>query len=191
MTIRSAIALTLVFRFCLLAAPVHAQQFPELTGRVVDNANYLGPEEEAALEQRLAQFESETGNQFVVVTLPDLKGGGNISYPEDDFTYRLGRHWGIGDAERNDGVILLAANEERRVRIEVGYGLEPVLTDALSATIIRNDILPRFRDGDMGGGLVAGADAVMTQLGLPEGEALARQDELLRSELRSAPEDEA
>lgn len=119
---------------------------------------------------------------MVVVTMPELGGGGGISYPIEDFTYRLGRHWGIGDAQRDDGVILLVADEERRARIEVGYGLEPVLTDALAATIIRDRMLPRFRDGDMAGGVIAGADAVLTQLELPDDEAALVQEQLLAVE---------
>lgn len=172
---------------CLLlaAASAQAQQFPELTGRVVDNADFLDARQEAELTARLAALEQRTGRQMVVVTLPNLKGGGDISYPEDDFTYRLGRHWGIGSEERDDGVILLVAAEERRVRIEVGYGLEPVLTDALSATIIREQIVPRFREGDMAGGIIAGADAVLTQLELPEEEAARIQAETLAAQRTS------
>jgi uncharacterized protein len=102
----------------------------------------------------------------VVATVPDLQG-----YDIADYGYQLGRHWGLGDKQRNDGVILLVAPNERKVRIEVGYGLEPVLTDGFSALIVQNTILPKFRDGDMPGGIVAGADAIIKQLELPPDEA--------------------
>jgi uncharacterized protein len=163
-----------LLRFLLLlclwaAAPAHAQQFPQLTGRVVDNANLLDPQQEAALTQRLEGLEQRSSRQLVVATVPDLQG-----YPIEDFGYRLGRAWGIGQEKINNGAILLVAPNERKVRIEVGYGLEPILTDALSGLIIRNEILPRFRAGDMAGGIIAGADAVIQQLGAPPEEAEQR-----------------
>jgi uncharacterized protein len=143
-----------------------AQQFPALSGRVVDAANIISPAVEAELTGQLAALETQSQRQFVIATVPDL-GGNDIA----DYGYRLGRHWGIGDDERDDGVILLVAPNERRMHIAVGYGLEPVLTDALSATIIRNDITPRFRDGDFDGGIRAGAAAIIRQLQLPAEEA--------------------
>ncbi|MCB2052592.1 MAG: TPM domain-containing protein, partial [Novosphingobium sp.] len=152
----------------MLASPLSAApDFPELTGRVVDNADLLGPAEEAALAAKLESFETTTQRQFVVATVPSLQG-----YEISDYGYQLGRAWGIGDAERNDGVLLLVAPQERKVRIEVGYGLEPYLTDAMSSMIIRDRITPRFRDGDMAGGIVAGTDAIITQLQLPPEEAM-------------------
>lgn len=126
----------------------------------------LPPADEAALKDKLAALEAQSARQFVVVTLPSLQG-----YNIEDYGYQLGRHWGIGDAERNDGVLLIVAPQERRVRIEVGYGLEPILTDGLSSLIVNQQILPRFKAGDMPGGIMAGADAVITQLTLPEDEA--------------------
>jgi uncharacterized protein len=102
-----------------LVAPLAAQpQFPELTGRVVDNADILTPEAEAALTAKLAALETQTQRQLVVATVPDLQG-----YDISDYGYQLGRAWGLGDAERNDGALLLVAPNDRKVRIEVGYGL--------------------------------------------------------------------
>ncbi len=150
------------------AFPLAAQDFPALTGRVVDAADILPDNAETRLTTKLEALESDTQAQFVIATVPDLDG-----YDIADYGYRLGRDWGIGDSERNDGVILLVAPNERKVRIEVGYGLEGVLTDALSKIIIENDILPRFRSGDYPGGIEAGADAISTQLALPEEEAIA------------------
>ncbi|QJQ32724.1 methanol dehydrogenase [Sphingomonas lacunae] len=158
--------LILLLSLLLAGAPAYAQQFPELTGRVVDAANILSPETEAALTTKLANLETQSQRQFVIATVPDLQG-----YEIADFGYQLGRHWGIGDKERNDGVVLLIAPNERKMNISVGYGVEPVLTDALSGTIIRNEITPRFKEGDFDGGVTAGADAVIRQLTLPPEEA--------------------
>ena len=150
-----------------LVAPLAAQpQFPELTGRVVDNADILTPEAEAALTAKLEALETQTQRQLVVATVPDLQG-----YDISDYGYQLGRAWGLGDAERNDGALLLVAPNDRKVRIEVGYGLEGYLTDALSALIIQNAILPRFRENDYPGGIMAGTDAIIAQLQLPPEEA--------------------
>ncbi len=161
------IALLLTALFALLAAPLAAQpEFPTLTGRVVDEANIIPDNVEAELTTKLEAFETSTQRQLVVATVPSLQ-----DYEISDYGYQLGRAWELGDAERNDGVLLLIAPNERRVRIEVGYGLEPYLTDALSSIIIRDDITPRFRDGDMPGGIVAGTDAIITQLQLPPEQA--------------------
>lgn len=142
--------------------------FPPLTGRVVDNAQLLSPETEQKLTGELADLETKTGRQFVVVTLPDLQG-----YPIEDYGYQLGRAWKIGDKDRDDGVLLIVAPSERAVRIEVGYGLEPVLTDALSSLIIQRTILPAFKAGEMEDGVVAGTQAVIQQLSLPDDQAKA------------------
>ena len=114
----------------------------------------------------------QSQRQLVVATVPSLQ-----DRPIEDYGYRLGREWGLGDEERDDGAILLVAPNERKVRIEVGYGLEPVLTDGFSTLIVQNIILPRFRDDDLPGGIVAGTDAIIDQLQLPaaEAEEVARQ----------------
>jgi uncharacterized protein len=151
------------------AAPVLATpEFPPLTGRVVDRANILPPGAESELTGKLAALETATGRQLVVATFPDLQG-----YEIEDFGYQLGRRWGIGSKEDDDGVLFIVAPKERKVRIEVGYGLEPVLTDALSSTILQTAVIPKFKQGDMAGGVVAGTDAIIDQLMLPEGEAQA------------------
>ena len=146
----------------VIAAPAAAQTFPELSGRVVDQADLLSADEEAALTQRLEALEQASSRQLVVVTVASLEG-----HPIEDYGYRLGRHWGIGQSEANNGIILLVAPNERKVRIEVGNGLEPIMTDALSHQIIEDQILPRFRDNDYPGGIVAGADAIIEQLQAP------------------------
>jgi uncharacterized protein len=164
-----ALAFVLAWIATLAAAPALAQpQFPPLSGRVVDAANIIPADVEASLTTKLEALETQSQRQLVVVTLPDLGG-----YEISDYGYQLGRAWGLGNAERNDGAILIVAPTERKVRVEVGYGLEPVLTDALSAIIIQQVILPRFKAGDMPGGIVAGTDAIIHQLTLPAAEAQA------------------
>jgi len=145
-----ALTAFLCLAFFSLAA-VAEPDFPALTGRVVDNANILSPADEQVLIETLKQLEDKSSDQLVVVTLPSLQG-----YPIEDFGYQLGRHWGIGTKELNNGALLIVAPNERKVRIEVGYGLEPILTDALSRVIIDNAILPRFRGGDFPGGIKDG-----------------------------------
>ncbi|MFM6854930.1 MAG: TPM domain-containing protein [Sphingopyxis sp.] len=163
--------LAVVATMALLAGawPAAAQTFPALANqRVVDEANILSPTTETALTSQLAALETQSRRQFVVATVADLQG-----YDIADYSYRLGRNWGIGDSQRNDGIILLIAPNERKINIAVGYGLEPVLTDAMSASIIRNSISPRFRAGDFDGGVVQGVNAIARQITLPPDEARA------------------
>ena len=155
------------------ATPTAAQTFPQLTGRVVDGADLLPPEQEAALTTKLAALEQRTGRQLVVATLPSLQGR-----TIEDYGYRLGREWKIGDEQRDDGVLLIVAPKEKKVRIETGYGARVFLTDAVSSVIIRNSILPRFKAGDMAGGVIAGADAIIKTLELPPAEAARRAKEI-------------
>lgn len=144
----------------LLASPLWAApEFPELTGRVVDNANLMTAAQRQSLSQALASAEQNTSNQVVVVTLADLQG-----YEIADYGYQLGRHWGIGSKESDNGVLLIVAPNDRKVRIEVGYGLEGVLTDALSSVIIQQEILPAFRQGQFYGGIQAGVTAIQAAI---------------------------
>jgi uncharacterized protein len=146
----------------LFAAPALAQTYPPLTGRVVDAADLLAPAQEAELTRKLTALEVATTRQLVVATVPSLEG-----HDIQEYGVGLGRAWRIGQQGANNGVVLLVAPAEHRVRIEVGYGMEGVLTDALSGQIIRNDILPRFRANDYPGGIAAGADALIAQLQAP------------------------
>ncbi|WP_051881315.1 TPM domain-containing protein [Parvularcula oceani] len=156
-----------LFCLLLLAVPARAAEpsFPELTGRVVDGAEILPPETEAALTRSLAVWEERSSDQIVIVTVPDLQG-----LEIEEYGYRLGRAWGIGVAESeagralDNGALLIVAPNERAVRIEVGYGLEPELTDAVTSTILRRAVLPRFREGDYAGGVTAGAEAMIAVL---------------------------
>ncbi len=153
---------------CLLAAgyllltlvgPAFAQTFPALTGRVVDAANLLSTEQRAVLDAKLKAHEDKTTDQVVVATVASL-GGASV----EDYGNRLYRQWQLGQKDKNNGALLLVAPSERKVRIEVGYGLEGALTDALSGVIIRTAIAPRFKTGDYAGGIGAGVDAVLSVL---------------------------
>lgn len=144
---------------CVGVASAAEPSFPALTGRVVDDAHILDPSTHAAIDRKLAGFETKSGRQIVVATLPSLQG-----YEIEDYGYRLGRQWGIGQKGSNNGALLIVAPNERRVRIEVGYGLEGTLTDAVSRLIIENGILPRFRVGDFSGGIQRGVDDIIQVL---------------------------
>ncbi len=135
-------------------------EFPPLEGRVVDRAQMLDASVETRLTQILEGHEEATTEQVVVVTLPDLQG-----YAIAEFGYQLGRHWGIGQEGEDNGALLIVAEEEREIRIEVGYGLEGRLTDAQSSTIINQIISPAFQDGDFAKGITAGAEAMVQVLG--------------------------
>src|ERR1700733_235332 len=140
-------------------AALAGANFPPLTGRVVDQAKILSPVPAAALEGKLADLEQKSGIQLVVATVPSL-GGEEI----EPYANELFRAWKLGEAKENNGVLLLIAPKERRVRIEVGYGLEGTLTDAVSSIIISNAIAPRFKAGDFNGGVTRGVDDIITAL---------------------------
>lgn len=150
-------ALLLGTLWSLLVSPAWpAPDFPALTGRVVDQANLLDSATETALTGQLAAHEAETSNQLVVATIPDLQG-----YDIADFGVRLGRHWQIGQTDKDNGVLLLVAPNARKVRIEVGYGLEGALPDALASNIIQRQILPAFREGDFSAGIRQGTTSII------------------------------
>jgi len=154
---------------CLVAFAAYALIFPELTGRVVDDAGILDPSTKAVLERKLAEFETQTTGQLVVVTLKSLQGTSI-----EDYGYQLGRHWQIGQKEKNTGALLIVAPNERKVRIEVGYGLEGTLTDAVSKLIIENSIIPRFRANDFVGGISRGVDDIIQAASVDSEEWKAR-----------------
>ncbi|MFQ2703219.1 TPM domain-containing protein [Aeromonas caviae] len=147
---------------CLLlcATALHAApDFPALTGRVVDEANLMSRKQAHQLAQQLAVFEKRSGVQLVVVSIDTLAGD-----TIEEYGYQLGRHWGIGQKGKNNGVLLIIAQDERKVRIEVGYGLEGALPDAIAANIIQTRILPAFKRGDMVAGILAGSQGIMQAL---------------------------
>ncbi|QJP17238.1 YgcG family protein [Starkeya sp. ORNL1] len=166
----ASLALAFGLAFLCLLAPARAElTFPPLTGRVVDAASILNPAARAALDAKLAAQEGKTTDQFVVATVPSLQGTS-----VEDYANRLFRAWKLGQGDKNNGALLLVAPNERKVRIEVGYGLEGVLTDAVTSTIIQTAMLPAFRSGDFAGGVTKGADAVIEVLNLDPEEAKAR-----------------
>jgi uncharacterized protein len=174
----------LVAALMLVAAPAAAApEFPALGGRVVDAANIIPDADEAALTGKLAAVEQASSRQLVVATIPDLQG-----YPIEDYGYQLGRHWKLGQEGANNGIILIVAPNERKVRIEVGYGLEPIMTDALAGTIISERILPAFKAGNYPQGIMAGADAIIEQLQAPT--EVAEQKALAAAQSRQASDDE-
>jgi uncharacterized protein len=132
-----------------------AAELPALTGRVVDSAEILSPAQEAALTETSAALERRTTDQLVVVTLASLRG---MTIEAAGLT--LGNRWGIGQAGKDNGVLLIVAPNDRKVRIEVAYGLEPILTNERAQTIIDRDMLPPFREGRLADGIAAGTDAV-------------------------------
>ncbi len=161
--------LLIVLALLAFAPAAWAQSFPKFDDSgVVDAANLLSPEQEQALSEKLIAQKRASGRSLVVATIPDLQG-----YDISDYGYRLGRAWGIGDKDSN-GALLIVAPAERKIRIEVGYGLEGVLTDALSSQIVRNDIAPHFKAGDMAGGIDAGVNAITAILALPPDQARQR-----------------
>ena len=165
MTVLRHFALVLLAAM-LLPAVAYAQTFPVLTGPVVDGANVIPDDVEARLTQKLLALKQQTNRELQVVTLADLQG-----YDIADYGYQLGRKWGLGSADKNDAAILIIAPKERRMRIEIGYGLEGTLTDGLSSLIISKVIKPRFKAGDLPGGIEAGTDAIIKQLELPADQA--------------------
>lgn len=180
------VVMLLAFALLIPTLALAAPKFPPLTGRVVDDAQILSPAAEQKLDAELTALEQKTGHQLVVATLPSLQG-----YEIEDFGYQLLRTWGIGQKGKDDGVILIVAPSEKKVRIEVGYGLEPVLTDALSSLIIQRKILPAFKAGNFEQGVVDGTEAIAAQLGLPEDEAKARAEQAFTAQNQAAASEDS
>ncbi len=164
----------------LAVAPALAETLPlpTLTGRVVDQANILNSAEEARLSSKLQDLETKTSTQLVVVTLSSLRGS-----PIEDWGLALGRSWGIGQKGKDNGVILVVAPNDRELRIEVGYGLEGTLPDATADAIIRNVIVPRFKAGNMAGGISDGVDAILAVLSGTGEEFMPSRGEVIGQQL--------
>jgi uncharacterized protein len=156
---RFALVCVAIVLMALAAAVAGAANFPALTGRIVDRANVIPAATRSALEARLAELETKSGIQLVVATVTSLDGEEIEPYANELF-----RAWKLGEKDKNNGVLLLVAPNQHRVRIEVGYGLEGTLTDALSKVIITNAIAPRFKAGDFGDGVSRGVDDIITVL---------------------------
>lgn len=134
-------------------------KFPKLTGRIVDNANLINASDEANLIEKLAAFEKRSSDQLMVATIHSLQGQ-NL----EEYSNLLFREWGLGQAEENNGVLLLVSKADRKIRIEVGYGLEGILTDAASKIIIDQIIVPQFKAGNFSAGIVSGAEKIISVL---------------------------
>ncbi len=150
---------TTILIACLLATLAFALDFPPLTGRVVDQADVMTAQSRGETEAKLKQLEDKSSIQLVVATVKSLQGSDIETYANQLF-----RTWKLGEAQKNNGVLLLVAPAEHKVRIEVGYGVEGTLTDALSSVIISSAIIPRFKAGDFSGGIERGVDGIITVL---------------------------
>jgi uncharacterized protein len=142
-----------------LTSLAFAFDFPPLTGRVVDQAGILSAQARNDIETKSKDLEDKSGIQLVVATVKSLQGS-----DIDTYANQLFRFWKLGEAKKNNGVLLLIAPAEHKVRIEVGYGLEGTLTDALSSVIIASAIVPRFKTGDFSGGVERGVDGIISVL---------------------------
>ncbi len=157
---RQAAAAALAVAWALVAvAPGAAKEVPYLTGRVNDYADLIPAETEARIEAKLAALESATGAQMAVLTIASLEGE-----VLEEYSLKVAETWALGRAEEDDGLLLLVARDDRKMRLEVGYGLEGRLTDLQSGRILNNILRPRFREGDFGGGIEAGVDAIVGTL---------------------------
>jgi len=168
-----------------LAAGASAQQadVPYLTGRVVDNAEILKPDTRKRLAETLRQHEQQTTNQVAVLTVPTLQGDS-----VEEYAVRVFEQWKLGQKGKDNGVLVVIAPQDRRMRIEVGYGLEGVLPDAIAARIIRNVMTPRFKAGDYDGGIAQGVSAIVAQLEGKETPAAAEPQETRQGEFIKAPD---
>ncbi|MCZ6726022.1 MAG: TPM domain-containing protein [Acidobacteria bacterium] len=152
---------SLVLAAALVSAPAVALEVPFLGGRINDLANILSAESEARIEDRLERLEAAEGSQIAILTLASLEGESL-----EDFSLRVAETWALGRGDVDDGVLLLIARDDRKMRIEVGYGLEAILTDAYSRRILDEILRPHFRTGDFDGGVER---AVETMAALVEG----------------------
>jgi uncharacterized protein len=147
----------------VLPRPLLARSIPALVARAQDEAGLLSPALRQRVDAQLSAYERQTGHQLVLLTVPSLDG-----QPLEDFTIQVMEAWKLGNEARDDGLLLFIAVAERKIRIEVGQGLEGEVTDAVSSRIINDIIQPAFRSGDMEGGIVQGLKALMAATGAPD-----------------------
>jgi uncharacterized protein len=151
--------LALLFAFASAAALAAAPNYPALTGRIVDQANILSVGTRTALHDKLKDLARTTGDELVVATVSSLEGREIKPYATGLFNL-----WRLGDAKKNNGVLLLVAPSEHKARIEVGRGLEATLTNAKAKAILAKVVLPKFKAGDFDGGVAEGVDAIVAIL---------------------------
>ncbi|MBI3043942.1 MAG: TPM domain-containing protein [Betaproteobacteria bacterium] len=167
-----------------LSAPAQRAEVPYLTGRVVDTAEILKPDTRRRLAEALRAHEQATTNQIAVLTVPTLHGES-----VEEYALRVFEQWKLGQKGKDNGVLVVVAPQDRRMRIEVGYGLEGTLPDATAARIIRNVMTPRFREGDFDGGVTQGAAAIIAQLeGKPAQAGEERPQQAQKAEFIKAPD---
>jgi uncharacterized protein len=152
---RWCFALVLLALALVAVLPAAALEVPTYPERVNDRADMLDADAEARLGERLAALERSTGAQVVVLTIPSLEGE-----VLEDYSLRVADEWGLGRADRDDGLLFLVARDDRKMRFEVGYGLEGTIPDVIAGRILDGAVRPRFRDGDFAGGIEAGVEAV-------------------------------
>lgn len=148
--------LTILSVLALMATSIFALDVPPLKNRVTDLSGVLSSSEQLKLEEKLFQFESQTSNQIAVLIIPSLEGDAL-----EDYSIRVTDAWKLGDKGKDNGILLLVVINDRKMRIEVGYGLEGALTDLISSSIIRNEIAPEFRNGNYFVGIDAGITSIM------------------------------
>lgn len=156
---RTRLACSYILIFLALTAGVGALDVPYLSGRVNDTAGMLDQATSSRIEATLKSLEAQTGDQVVVLTIPSLEGEAL-----EDYSLRVAQTWKLGQKDKDNGVLFLIARDDRKMRIEVGYGLEPTLTDAISGRILRNIVRPAFRSGDFNGGIEKGVAAIVKTL---------------------------
>ncbi len=162
-------AFLIVLAATLTSVAVQAQDYPNRpTGPIYDGADMLSTETEAALDARLRDYNRETGRAIIVATVPDLGGS-----PIEPYATGLFAEWGIGGAERDQGLLLLISRDDRRMRIEIGYGLHPYFGGIMAGRVINDIITPRFKAGDFDGGVTEGVDAILTHLARSPADAAA------------------
>lgn len=165
-------AAIMVCAFGFVARTAFARDVPVLAHRVTDVAGLLQPAQKARIEAHLKSYQMRTGREFALLIVPDLD-----DEPIDAYSMRVAEAWKLGRKPQDDGLLLLIALHERRVRIEVGYGLEGDITDALSSQIIRNIVRPSFRDKTYAEGIIRAFDVLMTAADKSPVEGLLPKDE--------------
>lgn len=157
---KKSLCIVIIASLCLLPITALALDVPYLTGRVTDNAQILSDSMRKLLTQRLKAHEDQTTNQVAVLTIPSLEGESI-----EDYAVKVFEEWKLGQTDKDNGILVIVAPNDRRMRIEVGYGLEGTLTDSMAGSIIRNAMTPRFKNGDYNGGIEAGITQILNVLG--------------------------
>jgi uncharacterized protein len=152
--------LFLLLATLLLVSVLAGADIPYMTGRITDNAQILSPETRRLLAERLKEHEDRTTNQIAVLTVPTIHSESIEEYAVDVF-----EEWKLGQKEKDNGILIIVVPNDRRMRIEVGYGLEPTLTDGMAGQIIQSIMTPRFKNGDFDGGISDGVNAIINVLG--------------------------